>query len=192
MGTRRAPEPPKRKTYNQDERDYWMGQLMASAVNVGGQWVPNFHAVAVVAGKDGPHRKSLQRWWDERNPAGDAQLRAASTRGLEEQAAKGGADWFQNAYERLRRVVDIVIDDSNYAHTGSVETESGKIIHQGGRFADARPDSIARGAKLVAETLPMIEKRLGLDDTDEGDKPKTVNEHIRDAERRARNAGLIK
>lgn len=168
--------------YPQDAIDYWLGALMASAAEVDGERVPNFHAVERQAKKGQgpggrkPTWKTLAQWWEARDVERDPELIQAATRGREAMAEAGSREWIEGAWEGIAGLIDIVVKADNY------DTEDG-------RFADARTDSIARAAKLVAETMPALQQRL--DGKNEGGR-QSLAHRADDIARKARAAGLIK
>ncbi len=100
---------------NQERRDRALGALAASAVEVGGELVPNFLATSRTLGVSRP---TLQKWWKARDRAKDAQLRASVTRAREEVAQEGAEAFLGELSQGIRRIAQYLIDAKHYGDGG--------------------------------------------------------------------------
>lgn len=144
--------------------------LYATARVEGGVVLP---VVTDVARETGISRKTLARWWEGRDRSKDARMCAASSRGQAKAAEEGAAAWAHRTWRNLAAIVDNLSDPALYA--------------KGGKFEALDADKVARAVKLVAETIPAIDRALG----DSSDTV-TPGERMQRARLSARRAGLLK
>jgi hypothetical protein len=182
MGHRRTP-------YTEEERARALGMLRASAVVDGsGELKPCFRDVARDLRAEGMTvtDRTLRRWWDKAGPEQREALRRTTQRAGEQAMAEGAADRFDRMWRNASKVLEMVLDPKSYEYTGTTTDEKGRTVYLGGRFADARPDAVARAVKLCAETLPAIKAHLDGEATPE-DARKVRVDRLR---KKARTVGL--
>lgn len=172
--------------YTQDHRDKALGALWASSVEAAGLRVPNFRAVER---QTGISARTLERWWESRDKAGDAELCRAVTRAREAVAQDGAADF-------LREMTGGIIELARYIlHPHHRETE---LVAVPGR--EGREDAIVqvvqvRGARIdhAAKALQVVvglrdELRQLIQGEGEGEK----SDPLAAARAAAARTGLVK
>jgi hypothetical protein len=94
--------------YSQQDKDRALQALMASAVEQGGEWVPNFRRLTKEP--DMPSFGTLRRWWAARDVTQDGSLRLPLQRAREQVAHEGALDWYRAQVESCRNVVTYILD----------------------------------------------------------------------------------
>jgi transposase-like protein len=146
--------------YTEDQKQAALGALMASAVLVQGEWVPNFDAVAREVGIS---HQTLRRWWRERDVAGDVGLRGAVSRGAAAVQQEGAADWYRAKLEGGRALVDHLLAPETYK--GLDGDKAARLFHltmQGLRDLGAQLEGSGTtkgGGKM--ERLQRLQKKWG-------------------------------
>jgi hypothetical protein len=84
-----------------------LAALYASVEDVGGEWVPNLHAVSKLEGM--PHHATLSRWWKQREKGADAQHRAAAQRARETARQDGADAFYRSTVEKLKKGATFVL-----------------------------------------------------------------------------------
>ncbi len=118
-----------------------MGTLYASSAMVAEELHPNFYAVSKLTGVP---RETLQRWWKARDPAEDAQKRAAMGQRLAIAAEKGADEW------GARIIADL--------HT--VRARMSELVNDETRWRGIESGEAARALKTVAEGLLTVANGL--------------------------------
>lgn len=139
--------------YTQEHQDRALGALMASAVEVGGQRIPNFRAVERQMGISA---RTLERWWEKRNVSGDAELCRAVSRARGEVAEEGAGDF-------LREMTAGIIELARFVlHPHHRSTELVAVPGREGRDEVVRVVQL-RGAPIhhAAKALQIV---VGLQD----------------------------
>lgn len=162
-----------RKKYSQDDKDHAMGALMASAVLVDGEWVPDCSATERSTGIS---NTTLKRWWDARDRGNDGRLREIATRGTAASAEHGARSWLDSVWKGLAKGVDVIVEDlGNPRETG---------VDDKGRGWEIGPNVAQRAAAIktiheLAEAIDAKANGTGEEVSKIGDAQRRLKDAIR-------------
>ena len=156
--------------YTEKQRQAALAALIASAVTVDGEVLPDF---AAVSKQTGISERSLRRWYSDSRPDKNAEVCRAVSRATEVVHQTAAVDVLQTMLSAIERQVAYIADPSHDDTTIHVD-EHGRRQRTG-----ARLDHAARAFEVVLRSHQQVLAIMGEADTTETQTLDTAREAAR-------------